>query len=126
MVCRVKERLRELLLDLIKKERDGEKIDRDLVRSVTQMLLDMGKTVFTEGVCLCLSFCPLCLAVRLSACLRWYNRSVSRSVYLSLCVCVLPACVAVGVSMSFSAREFVPAPMLLPVSASMPVSYTDS
>jgi cullin 3 len=45
---RVKERLQELLLDLIKKERDGEKIDRDLVRSVTQMLLDMGKTVFTE------------------------------------------------------------------------------
>jgi len=45
---RVKVRLRELLLDLIKKERDGEKIDRDLVRSVTQMLVDMGKTVFTE------------------------------------------------------------------------------
>ena len=31
---RVKERLQNLLLDLIKKERDGEKIDRDLVRSV--------------------------------------------------------------------------------------------
>jgi cullin 3 len=45
---RVKERLQNLLLDLIKKERDGEKIDRDLVRSVTQMLLDMGKAVFTE------------------------------------------------------------------------------
>jgi len=46
--ARVKVRLRDLLLDLIKKERDGEKIDRDLVRSVTQMMLDMGKTVFTE------------------------------------------------------------------------------
>ena len=45
---RVKERLRDLLLDLIRKERDGEKIDRDLVRSVTQMLMDMGKTVFAE------------------------------------------------------------------------------
>jgi len=45
---RVKERLRELLLDLIKKERDGEKIDRDLVRSITQMLSEMGKAVFVE------------------------------------------------------------------------------
>ena len=45
---RVKQRMQDLLLDQIKKERDGEKIDRDLVRSVTQMLFDMGKTVFAE------------------------------------------------------------------------------
>ena len=46
----VKERLRELTLDLIRKERDGEKIDRALVRSVTLMLMAMGKTVFEEDL----------------------------------------------------------------------------
>jgi len=45
---RVKERIKKLLLQLIQAEREGEKVDRDLIRSTTQMLLDMGKNVYAE------------------------------------------------------------------------------
>ncbi len=40
---RVKDRIKNLLLQLIQQERDGEKVDRHLIRCTTQMLLDMGK-----------------------------------------------------------------------------------
>jgi len=45
---RVKDRIRNLLLQLLQSERDGEKVDRHLIRSTTQMLVDMGKLVYTE------------------------------------------------------------------------------
>jgi hypothetical protein len=45
---RIKTRLRELLLALIKAERMEEKVDRDLIKSSTQMLLEMGKDIYHE------------------------------------------------------------------------------
>mmetsp|Transcript_45047 Transcript_45047/g.107378 ORF Transcript_45047/g.107378 Transcript_45047/m.107378 type:complete len:745 (-) Transcript_45047:96-2330(-) len=45
---RVKDRIRTLLLHLIHMERNGDKVDRDLIRSITQMLKDMGDVVFAE------------------------------------------------------------------------------
>mmetsp|Transcript_9527 Transcript_9527/g.18629 ORF Transcript_9527/g.18629 Transcript_9527/m.18629 type:complete len:744 (+) Transcript_9527:126-2357(+) len=45
---RVKDRIKNLLLQLIQQERDGEKVDRNLIRCTTQMLLDMGKVVYAE------------------------------------------------------------------------------
>lgn len=44
----VKKRLSTLLLDLIDKERRGEKVDRDVIKNSTQMLMEMGKEVFHE------------------------------------------------------------------------------
>ena len=38
----IKERLLRTLLDLIHKERTGELINRSLVKSITQMLVDLG------------------------------------------------------------------------------------
>lgn len=45
---RIKTRLRDLLLHLIKTGRDGEHVDKDLIKSSTQMLLEMGKDVYHE------------------------------------------------------------------------------
>ena len=44
----VKSRLIDLLLSKIREERDGMKVDRDLVKNSTQMLMEMGKDVFHE------------------------------------------------------------------------------
>mmetsp|Transcript_51346 Transcript_51346/g.125176 ORF Transcript_51346/g.125176 Transcript_51346/m.125176 type:complete len:748 (+) Transcript_51346:224-2467(+) len=45
---KIKQRLCDLLLSLIKTERDGEHVDKDLIRSSTQMLMEMGKDVYHE------------------------------------------------------------------------------
>lgn len=39
---RIKDRLLKTLLSLIYKERTGEIIDRGLIKSITQMLIDLG------------------------------------------------------------------------------------
>jgi cullin 3 len=44
----VKKRLSDLLLELVEKERKGEKVDRDVIKNSTQMLMEMGKEVFHE------------------------------------------------------------------------------
>lgn len=46
--AQIKERLLSILLDLVHKERTGEMIDRSLFRSITQMLVDLGQTVYVE------------------------------------------------------------------------------
>eukprot|EP00891_Asterochloris_glomerata_P001669 jgi/Astpho2/1669/e_gw1.00032.27.1_t len=45
---RIKERLLKLLLEHVQRERTGELIDRNLMRSITQMLMDLGPAVYTE------------------------------------------------------------------------------
>jgi hypothetical protein len=45
---RIKTRLRELLLALVKSERLEEKVDRDLIKNSTVMLTEMGKEVYHE------------------------------------------------------------------------------
>jgi len=44
----ISRRMLNILLDLINKERSGEVIDRGLVRSTTQMLMDLGPAVYVE------------------------------------------------------------------------------
>mmetsp|Transcript_24421 Transcript_24421/g.53296 ORF Transcript_24421/g.53296 Transcript_24421/m.53296 type:complete len:740 (-) Transcript_24421:186-2405(-) len=44
----IKQRLLKTLMELIHSERTGEAIDKGLVRSVTQMLTDLGQTVYQE------------------------------------------------------------------------------
>lgn len=45
---RLRERLLQTLLELIYKERTGEDVDRSLLRSITQMLTDLGQNVYVE------------------------------------------------------------------------------
>ena len=40
---RIKERLLHTLLDMIHRERSGEDVKRDLLKSITQMLTDLGR-----------------------------------------------------------------------------------
>ena len=42
---RIKERLLQTLLEMIYKERTGEDVKRDLLKSVTQMLTDLGRAI---------------------------------------------------------------------------------
>uniref|UniRef100_A0A7S0ECD9 Cullin family profile domain-containing protein n=1 Tax=Hanusia phi TaxID=3032 RepID=A0A7S0ECD9_9CRYP len=46
----VRDRLRRLTLELIRRERDGEKIERDILRSISQMLQELGKSVFHQDL----------------------------------------------------------------------------
>eukprot|EP00958_Prasinococcus_capsulatus_P021842 scaffold3020_cov342-Prasinococcus_capsulatus_cf.AAC.9 len=45
---RIKERLQTMLLGTIHKERSGEVVDRSLLRSITQMLMDLGRPIYQE------------------------------------------------------------------------------
>lgn len=45
---RIKRRMRSCVLDLIRRERDGERIDRDTLRQVTDMLRGLGESVYVE------------------------------------------------------------------------------
>ncbi|KAK9814178.1 hypothetical protein WJX72_001668 [[Myrmecia] bisecta] len=45
---RIMDRLLTILLDHIHRERTGEIIDRSLLRSITQMLMDLGQTVYCD------------------------------------------------------------------------------
>lgn len=45
---RIKERLLSQLLELVRKERDGEMINRRLVKMVVAMLVDLGKEVYSR------------------------------------------------------------------------------
>ena len=48
-VCRsakIKERLLQMLLDLIQRERQGEMIERGLLKTVTSMLVELGRDVY--------------------------------------------------------------------------------
>jgi len=50
-VCRnprVKDRLLSMLLDLIKRERNGEMIERSLLKTVTSMLVELGRDVYAR------------------------------------------------------------------------------
>lgn len=45
---KIKDRLQEILLDLVHKERTGEVINRSLMRSVVKMYVDLGANVYQE------------------------------------------------------------------------------
>jgi len=50
-VCRnvkIKDRLLQMLLDLVQRERQGEMIERSLVKTVTSMLVELGRDVYTR------------------------------------------------------------------------------
>jgi len=50
-VCRnprIKDRLLTMLLDLVQRERQGEMIERSLLRTVTSMLVELGRDVYTR------------------------------------------------------------------------------
>jgi len=44
----IKQRLLKTLMELIRNERTGETIDKGMVRSITQMLMDLGQNVYHE------------------------------------------------------------------------------
>ena len=44
--ARIKDRLLEMLLDLVQRERQGEMIERSLVKTVTSMLVELGRDVY--------------------------------------------------------------------------------
>ena len=45
---RIKDRLQIMLLDLIQRERTGEMIERGLLKSITSMLVELGRDVYTK------------------------------------------------------------------------------
>ncbi|XP_076891601.1 cullin-3A-like [Bidens hawaiensis] len=44
----IQTRLRNTLLEIVQKERDGEVVDRGLMRSIVQMLMDLGPSVYQQ------------------------------------------------------------------------------
>ena len=50
-VCRcprIRDRLLQMLLDLVQRERQGEMIERSLVKTVTSMLVELGRDVYAK------------------------------------------------------------------------------
>jgi len=46
--ARIKDRLLQMLLDMIQRERHGEMIERGLLRTITSMLVELGRDVYTR------------------------------------------------------------------------------